>query len=312
MVHDHLSHVLDLISVRGVVSGGVSVSGSWQAQTAVAETLKFCAIVRGQAWLRTDGLDDPIRLAEGEVALLNARSWLSLHGGSGEGVVADVPQPSNGDITRLADADAEDADVFIGGRIDLDAAGRELLLSALPPVAHVRASAESAVRLRGHIHRLVDEISASRPGGQFALREYSQLMILEVLRTFAAGADVPHGWLRLLGDEELRPALDLMHTRPGAAWGLDDLARATAMSRTMFALRFREVAGVPPIVYLSQWRILLAKRELRSAATRMRPLALKLGYSSESSFSAAFKRNTGESPHNYRSRVLLGVELESA
>lgn len=311
MNSDHLSEILDFIAVRGVVSGGVVVDGAWQAETVVAEELKFCAIVRGDAWLTTDGIDEPIHLLEGEMAILNARSWLSLRSGTEGGVVTEVVQPSNGVIARLEGADPESADAFIGGRIDLDAAGRELLLNALPPVAHIYRAMPAAMRIRDHINQLFDEITEQRPGSEFAVREYSQLLILDVLRAFADGLEEPPGWLKLLGDERLRPALDLIHRHPEAAWSPDDLARAAAMSRTSFAVRFREVAGMPPLTYLLRWRMLLAKRELRSPDSRMRQLAASLGYSSESSFSSAFKRNVGESPHSYRSRIRREREADS-
>lgn len=303
MSDDYLSEVLDLIAVRGVVSGGVVVDGAWRAETTVAEELKFCALVHGEAWLLTDGIDQSIHLHEGELAILNSRRWLSLRSRAEDGVITAVSPPSNGIISSLDGADLETSDAFIGGHIDLDSAGRELLLSALPPVAHIHAGMPEARRIRGHIDRLFDEITEGRPGADFAVREYSQLLILDVLRAFAAGLDVPPGWLNLLGDERLRPALDLIHQHPETPWGLDDLARAAAMSRTSFAVRFRDVAGMPPLTYLIRWRMLLAKRELRSADSRMRQLASSLGYSSESSFSSAFKRNVGESPHSYRSRV---------
>ena len=309
---DHLSEVLDLIAVRGVVSGGAAVSGRWSAESSVDEELKFCAIVRGQATLMTDGIDAPLTLVEGEVVILNARSWLSLRGGGADGPSTVVEQPENGVITRLDAADPESSDIFIGGRIDLDAAGHELLLAALPAVAHIRASSPSSMRVRGTVDRLFDEITSARPGADFAVREYSQLLILDVLRAFVDQAAVPSGWLRLLGDERLRPALDLIHEQPETAWGLNDLARAAAMSRTAFAVRFREVAGMPPLTYLVRWRMLLAKRELRSPDSRMRLLALKLGYSSESSFSSAFKRSVGESPHRYRTRMLAQQAPASA
>lgn len=61
---DHLSEILDLIAVRGVVSGGVAVNGRWVAESSVAEELKFCAIVRGEALLMTDGIEEPIPLGE--------------------------------------------------------------------------------------------------------------------------------------------------------------------------------------------------------------------------------------------------------
>jgi hypothetical protein len=38
-----------------------------------------------------------------------------------------------------------------------------------------------------------------------------------------------------------------------------------SVSRTTFAERFRTVAGMPPLTYLNQWRMLLARRALTRA-----------------------------------------------
>lgn len=86
-------------------------------------------------------------------------------------------------------------------------------------------------------------------------------------------------------------------------WRLEELARAAAMSRTSFAERFRAVAGTPPLAYLNAWRMLLAQRALRDAETRVGPLAMELGYTSESALSNAFKREVGMSPLRCRASV---------
>ncbi|HEX2297249.1 MAG TPA: AraC family transcriptional regulator, partial [Pseudonocardiaceae bacterium] len=174
---------------------------------------------------------------------------------------------------------------------------------ALPPVGHVRASAAAATNLRGTLDRLFDEVTGSAMGRAFAIRQYGQLVLLEVLRAYVDQAELPRGWLRLLTDERLRPAVGLMHAEPGKSWGLEELARAAAMSRTSFAERFRSVAGVPPLTYLNRWRMLLARRALRDGDVRIGALAAELGYASESAFSTAFKREVGESPLRYRHRV---------
>ncbi|WP_094146298.1 helix-turn-helix domain-containing protein [Clavibacter sepedonicus] len=49
--------------------------------------------------------------------------------------------------------------------------------------------------------------------------------------------------------------------------------------------------------------MLLARRELRSGDRRVGELAFALGYGSESAFSSAFKRHTGEAPVTYRTRI---------
>ncbi|WP_152971094.1 helix-turn-helix transcriptional regulator, partial [Rhizobium ecuadorense] len=67
-----------------------------------------------------------------------------------------------------------------------------------------------------------------------------------------------------------------------------------------FALRFKTVAGVAPLTYLTRWRMRLAERELREGSMPVSALALSLGYTSESAFSNAFKRMTGMAPRRYR------------
>jgi AraC-like DNA-binding protein len=124
-----------------------------------------------------------------------------------------------------------------------------------------------------------------------------------VLRAYVDQTELPPGWLRMLTDERLRPALGLMHAEPGKPWGLQELAHAAAMSRTSFAERFRTVAGIPPLTYLNRWRMLLAQRALRDSDVRVGSLAIELGYASESAFSTAFKREVGESPLRYRNRA---------
>ncbi|HEX6338211.1 MAG TPA: helix-turn-helix transcriptional regulator [Jiangellaceae bacterium] len=81
---------------------------------------------------------------------------------------------------------------------------------------------------------------------------------------------------------------------------MQELASAAAMSRASFAERFRKVSGMPPVTYLSRWRMMLAQRALRDPDTRIGPLAARLGYGSESAFSNAFKREMGVSPMHYR------------
>ncbi|PRY69051.1 AraC-like DNA-binding protein [Glaciihabitans tibetensis] len=303
MPSDRLSEILDLIEVKSVVSGGSVMRERWQTGSTIDDDLKFIAVVHGHARLNTDGLTEPVELNSGDVAVLNGRTWLTLEGGTGDAEPVRVEPPAAGSTIRAEDAHADGADVLIGGRVELNPAGRELLLRALPPVMHVGPFSSVGAPLRGHVQRLFEEITGNRVGSQFAIRQYGQLLLLDVVRGYMHDADMPAGWLKVLTDERLRPALALIHEQPSKAWSLEELARAASMSRTTFAERFRQTAGTPPLAYLIDWRMLLAQRQLRLPDTRIRSLALELGYSSESAFSNAFKRHLGESPSSYRLRA---------
>ncbi|MFF7976317.1 helix-turn-helix domain-containing protein [Streptomyces sp. NPDC007905] len=91
-----------------------------------------------------------------------------------------------------------------------------------------------------------------------------------------------------------------MHADPAHPWQPEELARAAAMSRTTFAVRFREAAGVPPLTCLQNWRMSLAARALRQDPIPVAALARSVGYTSESAFSNAFTRAVGVASRRYR------------
>ena len=71
------------------------------------------------------------------------------------------------------------------------------------------------------------------------------------------------------------------------------------MSRSVFALRFRETVGSTPMEYLTRWRMLLAADRLKNSSDGLSAIAQSLGYESESAFGKAFRRVMGCSPRQY-------------
>ncbi|GAA4266665.1 AraC family transcriptional regulator [Frondihabitans peucedani] len=300
---DALSDVFEQVNVRAIMTGGFAVQGPWVAGTAVSKPLKFIAVVAGSADVSVDGpggSEGPVYLSAGDVVLLNHRTSVEVRGGTGDGPVADLIPEASFDSMALSAADLTTDDVLIGGWIQVNPTGQELFKTALPGLVHVRAETPAASRLASLVAQLFREASSGRLGSAFAIRQNGQMMLLELLRAYMEQDEPPVGWLRLLADETLAPALRLMHEQPGETWGLEELARLAGMSRSGFAERFRKVSGTPPLSYLARWRMVLAQRALRDPDVRVGALATDLGYGSESAFSNAFKREVGHSPLNYR------------
>lgn len=297
-----MSEVLDFIEVCGVVTGGGVAHGRWRTESEISEAVKFIAVARGEARLRTDGVTDEVVLRAGDVAMLNGRHWLRLEGGPDEGIQVRVEPPLAGTYPAETDADAG-GDALFGGTIEFNAAGREILLATLPPLLHFHEGVGSGLSIRGRVGDIFEEMRLGRPGSSFAIRQHATILVLEMIRGTMADPDLPPGWLKVLHDDRLRPALLLLHDDVARNWTLPELADAASMSRSAFAERFRRIAGVPPHTYLRQWRMLAAQRSLTDANTPLRALARQTGYSSESAFSAAFKQHVGESPRQFRRRV---------
>jgi AraC-like DNA-binding protein len=80
------------------------------------------------------------------------------------------------------------------------------------------------------------------------------------------------------------------------------------MSRTGFAIRFKTKVGMTPMNYLLRVRMLLAANRLHDPGTRVLQIAQDLGYESESSFSAAFKREMGLPPRQYAEKIRRALD----
>lgn len=126
------------------------------------------------------------------------------------------------------------------------------------------------------------------------------MLLIESLRAFLGSDPLqPAGWLCALSDRQLGAAISAIHADPARRWTVEGLAREAGMSRTSFAVRFKEVVGRTPIEYLNDWRMAMAADRLGEGNVRVSTLRRELGYESDSAFSAAFKRRFGESPKNF-------------
>ncbi|MFN0127214.1 MAG: helix-turn-helix domain-containing protein [Verrucomicrobiales bacterium] len=85
---------------------------------------------------------------------------------------------------------------------------------------------------------------------------------------------------------------------------LDELSRAAGVSAHHLCAVFKEATGVTMIEYLNRERVLQAKKRLLSRYARVSEVALDVGFGSLSQFNRCFSKYAGESPTEYRRRVL--------
>jgi AraC-like DNA-binding protein len=91
-----------------------------------------------------------------------------------------------------------------------------------------------------------------------------------------------------------------MQERPAEPWTIDDLSRQVGLSRSALHERFVELAGQPPMQYLTNWRMQCGARLLREGDATVATIAQEVGYESEAAFARAFKRLVGQPPAVWR------------
>jgi AraC-like DNA-binding protein len=154
--------------------------------------------------------------------------------------------------------------------------------------------------MRWSLERMMEELRGSRPGGVLVAQPLAYMMLVQALRLhLAEGSRGGVGWLFALADKQMSAAITCMHDDPSHRWTLQELAERVGMSRSIFALRFKETVGSIPMEYLTRWRMMLAGDRLTNSNDPLSAIAASFGYESESAFGKAFKRVMACSPRQY-------------
>jgi transcriptional regulator GlxA family with amidase domain len=141
------------------------------------------------------------------------------------------------------------------------------------------------------------EVGHTRPGAALVTIRLAEVLLVEAIRAYIADqGETCAGWIGALGDRQIGEALRLMHGEVGFPWTVASLATRVGMSRSAFSARFVSRVGQPPLEYLTQWRMMLARRLLDAGNTDVASVALRVGYVSQSAFGHAFRRTFGHSP----------------
>jgi AraC-like DNA-binding protein len=256
-------------------------------------------VLSGQCWLSVEGVPDAVLLTAGDCFLLPRGLPFCL--------TTDLSLTPV-DFNTLRAVRSLDCAVsnhggggryIAGGHFLLTGSHADMLLGSLPPIVHIRKESDKAA-MRWSLERMREELRDPQPGGSLIAQQLAYMMLIQALRLHLAdGAGSGVGWLFALADKQMRAAITCMHDDPGHPWTLQKLAERVGMSRSIFALRFKETVGATPMEYLTRWRMLLAGDKLTNSGDSISIIASSLGYESESAFGKAFKRVMGCSPKRY-------------
>lgn len=286
---DPLAATIALLRPRAVESKIIVGAGRWGVRYAAHGIPGFGLVLDGACWLNVEGAG-VAELRAGDFVFLPATPGFVMSSHPG-GKPTPAPRVQNGQL-RHGPKDAPTNLRMLGGHFVFDAVNAPLLVRLLPAMMHVRGG---NLRLRRLVRLIRGEASMHRPGRELILERLVEVMLVEALRTRPV-EDAGAGLLAGLADPSVAAVLRNMHADVARPWTVAELARSGGMSRAVFAERFMRKVGVPPMEYLLQWRMSVARDLLRRQSLPLTEVAEAVGYGSASAFSTAFTRHVGRPP----------------
>ncbi len=309
---DVLANLLDGPRGRDPFLFRMSMQPPWSVRIQDGAPLGMIAMLRGTAWVTSEG-GDRVAVGPGSVALLKGPEAFTVADDP-----ATAPQVVLHPGLRRTTAAGDD----LGGSMDLGvrawgnhADGSTIallgcygsagevsrpLLDALPQIVVLTPATWDTPLLP----LLGAEIAKDEPGQHAVLDRLFDLLLIAAVRAWFVqpGAHAP-AWYRAHTDPVVGRALHALHHAPADPWTVARLAAVAGVSRGLFARRFTELVGQPPMAYLTGRRLALAADLLHEPGTTVESVARRVGYSNGFALSTAFKRVRGISPAGHRHRV---------
>ncbi len=272
-----------------------------------SQLIGYHVVLSGTALVWIEG-DTPIEVNAGEIVLLPRNDPHMLGTATDVGAIAAkqlMQLSDDGGLKKIRHGGGGSETVIVCGFLGTTGMPSPLIAN-LPRLLKVDIRAatsrdwiEASVRFAGN------ELTSGRPPSPVVASRLSELLLIEAVRSYSEtheGEDM--SWLIGFNDPQIGRALSLIHDDVAAPWSIEGLAKAAALSRTAFIDRFTALVGMPPIRYLSHWRLQTARTALRGGGQSVAQTAHNVGYGSEEAFSRAFKREFGISPALWRDRGL--------
>jgi len=289
---DALSTLLSKLQLSAEVYVNGDFCGLWAVDTSGSRRIPFHLVGRGKAWLHVKGQPEQL-LSAGDLVLFPQ---------DGAHVVSSSPEaPEPDQVNAPVETDDGPITNLVCGFFEFGNKAAWPILDSMPNVVLLDISDQSASPwLRNLIESMIAELSEIKPGYHAVINQLSYLIFVQVIRQLMQSGELQSGLLNALFDTKLSRALAAIHNHPSQHWTLEKLAGEAAMGRSSFAQHFAENVGIPPMQYLTNWRMRDAEELLKNTKLSTAEIAERSGYESEVAFRKAYKKVIGLAPGQSR------------
>lgn len=313
---DALSDVLRVVRLTGGVFLDARFTAPWSVAGRVepekikafadrpAQVIAFHYIISGDAVVYIPG-QPPVPLKGGQIVLLPRNEVHIMASGAGlDSIPAGLVLGEGAGIGHVDYGGGGEEVRMVCGYLGSDAHTNPVV-AALPSVLTLDvAGTPGGAWIAQSFGFAAQQLADGAAGAATVLAKLSELMFVEAVRRYVETLPAEEiGWLAGLRDPAIGKALALMHTKPDHDWCAEELATGVNLSRSAFAERFTSLIGLPPMKYLTNWRMQVAAHKLRENRSTISQIAFDVGYESEAAFTRAFRREMGAPPATWRKQA---------
>jgi AraC-like DNA-binding protein len=298
---DVLAQVLDRVRLGGTLLFHFELGHPWNLALPKRPYALFHYFSRGSATLAFE--EGPnLDMTEGDFVVVTRGEPHTLYSDRETKPLSilDIDRPSARLGVVRHGGGAQPASTIICGNFAVSRPLCGAVLELLPPVLLLKPKADGGW-LEAILRRMVTESALERPGQGVALSRLTEVLFVEVLRSWIKSLSPGEGgWLGAMADPHIGPALRLIHEQLDRPWSLSELGLRVGLGRSAFSARFTKLVGQPMHRYLIAHRMMEAAFLLESSDEPIARIASRVGYETAAAFSKPFNRHHGLSPGRYR------------
>lgn len=144
------------------------------------------------------------------------------------------------------------------------------------------------------------EVRSGQHNGRLYTDALTNALVTHLLATYSSAAQLTQDAGSEMSQQKLRRAIEYIHDQLERNLSVAEIAMAAGMNPYYFGRLFKQVIGMAPYQYLLDQRIERAKQLLAQTDLPIAEIGYRLGFSSQSHFSAVFRQLTAVTPSEYR------------
>jgi AraC-like DNA-binding protein len=297
---DVLNDVLNLLRFKGSVFFQSELASPWGMSLPKYNAPRFHIAVDGDCYVGVQGISEPVvQMKHMDILILpnGDKHWIADQPGrkletserAGKACELGTPLFQNGKITNK----------LICAIVEFDKDLSHPILNSLPSILKFSNISHSDP-IWMTVLLISSTMKQEKSHKSVIIDRLAELLFIQLLKKHILESKNPANFFAALSDKRICKTLELIHNHPEENWSLETLLEKVNMSRATLVRQFKKTVGMPPMMYLLQWRMIKAHNLIKHSNKTLEQISEAVGFSSARTLSKAFKNTYGVSPTQLR------------